>query len=61
MTSAPWLSLTIWIPILFGIAVLAFSDRHAAQVRRNCEPGDPFCRPRQRQALLQWAYDSRAI
>jgi hypothetical protein len=38
----------------------AFS-RHAAQVRRNCEPGDPFCRPRQRQALLQWAYDSRKL
>jgi hypothetical protein len=35
--------------------------RHAAQVRRNCEPGDPFCRPRQRQALLQWAYDSRTL
>ncbi len=35
--------------------------RHAAQVRLNCEPGDPFCRPRQRQALLHWAYDSRAI
>ena len=35
--------------------------RHAAQVRHNCEPGDPFCRPRQRQALLQWAYDSRVI
>ena len=35
--------------------------RHAAQVRRNCEPGDPFCRPRQRQALLQWAYDSRVM
>ena len=35
--------------------------RHIAQVRKNCEPGDPFCRPRQRQALLQWAYDSRVI
>jgi hypothetical protein len=35
--------------------------RHAAQVRAHCEPGDPFCRPRQRQALLQWAYDSRVI
>jgi hypothetical protein len=35
--------------------------RHAAQVSRHCEPGDPFCRPRQRQALLQWAYDSRAL
>lgn len=35
--------------------------RHAAQVRRACEPGNPFCRPRQRQALLQWAYDSRHL
>lgn len=35
--------------------------RHAAQLRRHCEPGDPFCRPRQRQALLQWAYDSRVM
>ena len=35
--------------------------RHAAQVSRNCEPGDPFCRPKQRQALLQWAYDSRVL
>ena len=35
--------------------------RHAAQIRRHCEPGDPFCRPRQRQALLHWAYDSRKI
>jgi len=34
MTSAPWLSLSIWIPILFGTAVLAFSDRHAAQIRQ---------------------------
>ena len=31
--------------------------RHEAQVRANCEPGDVWCRPRQRQALLQWAYD----
>ncbi len=35
--------------------------RHAAQIRRHCEPGDPFCRPRQRQVLLQWAYDSRLL
>ncbi|MBO9517389.1 MAG: hypothetical protein J7493_04920 [Porphyrobacter sp.] len=35
--------------------------RHVRQVESNCEPGDPFCRPRQRQALLQWAYDSRLI
>ncbi len=31
--------------------------RHAAQLRKHCNPGDVFCRPRQRQALLQWAYD----
>ena len=35
--------------------------RHIAQVQKNCEPGDPFCRPRQRQALLHWSYDSRNI
>ena len=35
--------------------------RHVAQIKRHCEPGDPFCRPRQRQALLHWAYDSRKI
>lgn len=35
--------------------------RHIAQVRMNCEQGDPYCRPRQRQALLHWAYDSRKI
>ncbi len=35
--------------------------RHASQVRKHCNVGDPFCRPRQRQALLQWAYDSRLL
>jgi len=35
--------------------------RHVRQIRKNCEPGDVFCRPRQRQALLHWAYDSRTI
>jgi len=35
--------------------------RHAAQVHKNCEPGDIFCRPKQRQSLLHWAYDSRKI
>ncbi|MFO7560765.1 MAG: hypothetical protein R6X10_18210 [Desulfobacterales bacterium] len=35
--------------------------RHVAQVKRHCRRGDRNCRPRQRQALLQWAYDSRSI
>ena len=33
--------------------------RHIAQMKKHCEPGDLHCRPRQRQALLHWAYDSR--
>lgn len=36
----------------------AFS-RHVAQVVKNCHAGDFSCRPRQRQALLHFAYDSR--
>lgn len=35
--------------------------RHWAQVAHNCRRGDMHCRPRQRQALLHWAYDSRKI
>ncbi len=35
--------------------------RHVAQVRINCHPYDWKCRPKQRQALLHWAYDSRKI
>ena len=35
--------------------------RHIAQVKKNCAPGDLSCRPKQRQALLHWAYDSRKI
>lgn len=33
--------------------------RHLAQLQKNCTPGDTSCRPRQRQALLHWAYDTR--
>jgi len=35
--------------------------RHIMQIRKNCVRGDLLCRPRQRQAVLHWAYDSRKI
>jgi len=35
--------------------------RHAGQIRAFCTPGDELCRPKQRQALLHWAYDSRKL
>lgn len=31
--------------------------RHVAQVKKNCDAGNIWCRPKQRQALLQWSYD----
>jgi hypothetical protein len=35
--------------------------RHIAQVKKNCRAGDAMCRPKQRQAILHWAYDSRRM
>lgn len=35
--------------------------RHIAQIKNKCRAGDFACHPRQRQALLHWAYDSRKI
>ncbi len=35
--------------------------RHLGAVKKNCFPGDLYCRKKQRQALLHWAYDSRKI
>lgn len=35
--------------------------RHIAQLTNHCRAGDIHCRPKQRQALLHWAYDSRKI
>ena len=31
--------------------------RHVKAIEKNCEAGDLTCRRRQRQAILQWAYD----
>jgi hypothetical protein len=31
--------------------------RHSGAVKKACAPGDLTCRPRQRQALLHWAWD----
>ena len=36
-------------------------NRHRMAVINNCWQGDLFCRRKQRQALLHWAYDSRKI
>ena len=33
--------------------------RHLGQIAAYCRPLDMLCRPRQRQALLHWAYDAR--
>ncbi len=35
--------------------------RHIVWLQGACRVGDVTCRPRQRQALLHWAYDSRKL
>lgn len=47
------------LPVIDDIQIkrwLAFK-RHLAQVKKNCKSKDLSCRPKQRQALLQWAYN----
>jgi hypothetical protein len=36
-------------------------QRHIWQIKKHCVVGDISCRPRQRQAILHWAYDSRKM
>lgn len=36
-------------------------QRHISQIKKNCKKGDFSCRPKQRQAVLHWAYDSRIL
>lgn len=36
-------------------------SRHITQLQNNCPPKALDCRPRQRQAILHWAYDSRKM
>ncbi|MDD5614390.1 MAG: hypothetical protein PHQ54_04900 [Candidatus Omnitrophica bacterium] len=36
-------------------------QRHIAQIKKNCRGGKYACRPKQRQAILHWAYDARKI
>ena len=31
--------------------------RHVVAIQKNCEKNDLFCRKKQRQAILQWAYN----
>ncbi len=35
--------------------------RHAAAIKKNCVTQNWSCRPKQRQALLHWAYDGRKL
>lgn len=37
----------------------SFVRRHQAQIVNNCKLTDKQCRPKQRQGLLQWGWDSK--
>lgn len=36
-------------------------SRHLSQITLHCRKGDATCRPRQRQAVLHWAYNSPVL
>lgn len=50
------------LPIIDEVQIRRWGNfkRHIAQLRKHCK-GKQNCRPRQRQAVLQWAYDPRLI
>ena len=47
------------IPYVDAIQIKRWKNftRHVVAIKKNCESGDIHCRRRQRQAILQWAYD----
>ena len=47
------------IPYVDAIQIKRWKNfiRHVFAIENNCEPNDLFCRRKQRQAILQWAYN----
>ena len=47
------------IPYIDQIQIKRWKNfrRHVFAIEKNCEPKDLFCRSKQRQAILQWAYN----
>jgi len=47
------------IPHIDGVQIKRWKNftRHVTAIKNNCESGDIYCRRRQRQAILQWAYN----
>ena len=47
------------IPYIDQIQIKRWKNfrRHVLAIEKNCDQGDLECRKRQRQAILQWAYD----